>query len=236
MQAKTNDRFHNVQIFAGLLRCIRKICVERLIGHLTIVDIKDVSQSWYRDFFKLAGFQHCRCQSSAGSTLQLETRNCIALTGSLDQGFSTVYETVSIWLAEGRCTRALLDSAASGEAAEVERRYFHDLLAVFGNEKNLQSAQGHVEVVARDRTHGQRPSKMSVRRSATSRRNALEPWTSFKSSRKHWSNQDAVDKSIGGPASRVRKKRRTVSGIKASRKKAFEVQEGYETRKFGSRW
>lgn len=235
MQANTNDRFHNVQIFAGLLRCIRKICNERLIGHLTIVDIKDVSQSWYRDFFTRAGFHHCRCQSSAGSTRQLETRNCLALTASLDQGFSTVYETFSIWFAKGRCTRALLDPAASSEAAEVERRYFRDLLAVFENEKISQSAQGHTEIVARDRTRSQSPSQMSVRRSAAPSRKALKPGTNFTSLRKHWSNQDAVDKSIGAPASRVRKKRKTVKRIKAPRKKAFGVQEWYGTSKSSSR-
>ncbi len=210
MQAKTNERFHNLQIFAGLLRCIRKICIERLIGHLAIVDIGDVSQNWYHDFFRLAGFHPCHCQNSTGSALQPEPRNCLALTESLDQEFSTVHEIVRIWLAEGRCTRTLLDPAASGEAVEVEHRYFQDLIAVFGNGEISQSAQEHTEIVARDRTRSQRPWQKFEKRSAAPRRKAWEPGTESRSSRKHSSNKEAVVKSIGGSASRVRKKRKRV--------------------------
>lgn len=137
MQANSGHRFLNMQIFAGLLGCVRKICIGRLIGHLAIVEIEDVSQHWYRDFFRLAGFHRCRCQSSAGSTLQPETRNCLSSSELLDIESSTVNETVRIWLAEGRCTSALLDSVASGEAAEVERKYFHDLRAELQDEKHL---------------------------------------------------------------------------------------------------
>lgn len=155
MQANTNDRFVNIQIFAGLLRCIRRICNERLIGHLAIVDIEDASQSWYRYFFKLAGFSHCHCQDSAGSTLQLENRVCLAWRESSQQDISTAYEMVRIWLAEGRCKSSLLDSVASGEAAEVERKYFHDLLAEMWEEKPSQREQAHTEHTARGQMHSQ---------------------------------------------------------------------------------
>ena len=121
-----------------------------------------------------------------------------------------MHEIVRIWLVEGRCTKPLLDSAASGEAAEVEHRYFHDLIAVSGNGKFSQSEQSRTEIIARDRTRSQRPWQKSVRRSAAPRRKALEPGTEFMSSRRHWSNQEAVVKSIGGSAARVRKKRKRI--------------------------
>lgn len=208
MQANTNDRFLNMQIFAGLLRCVSKICIERLIGHLVIVDIEDVSQKWYHDFFRLAGFYRCCCQSSAGSTLELEARNCLASRQSPDRNFSIVYERLRTWLAEGRCTAALLDSVASGEAVEVERRYFHDLLAELGKERRSQSAQMRGEFIARDQTRSQRPWQKSVGRPVAPRSEALKPGTKTFSSRKHWCSQDTVVKSVGGPALGVREKRK----------------------------
>ena len=47
--------------------------------------------------------------------------------------FSNVYQQFKTWLGQRRCTSALLDSAASGKAADVERKCFHDLLAEAGN-------------------------------------------------------------------------------------------------------
>lgn len=206
MQANTNDRFVNIQIFAGLLRCIRRICTERLIGHLAIVDIEDTSQSWYRYFFKLAGFSHCHCQDSAGSTLQLENRDCLAWRESSQEDFSTAYKMVRIWLAEGRCTRALLDSVASGEAAEVERKYFHDLLAGIWKEKPSQRGQAHTEHTARGQMHSHRSWQESVRMSTAPRRIAMKPGSELLSLRKHWFSQDVVVKSMGSPALRAMQK------------------------------
>lgn len=208
MQANTNDRFLNIRIFAGLLECVRKICVERLIEHLAIADIQDVSQSWYRDFFRLAGFYRCRCQSSASGTLQLETRNCLSLRRSLDKEWPTVYKMVKIWLAEGRCTRALLDSIASGEASEVERRYFHDLCAELNSENHSQSAQAHKGFKARDQARRQSPWQEYIGRSAPPRRKTLRSGAEAFSSREPWCRKHSVVESMGGSASRVRSMRR----------------------------
>lgn len=139
MQANSNNHFLNLQIFAGLLKCIHKICMERFIGHLAIVDIEDVRQLWFRDFFRLAGFRRCHCQTSDGDALQLETWNCLALRESLDPESSIAFDKFKVWLAEGRCTEALLLSIASGKAAEVERKHFHDLLAEAEKEGVIQA-------------------------------------------------------------------------------------------------
>ncbi|CAD6567228.1 MAG: hypothetical protein ASARMPRED_000553 [Alectoria sarmentosa] len=203
MQANTNDRFVNIQIFAGLLRCIRRICNERLIGHLTIVDIEDTSQSWYRYFFKLAGFSQCHCQDSAGSTLQLENRVCLAWRESSQQDISTAYKMVRIWLAEGRCTSSLLDSVASGEAAEVERKYFRDLLAEMWEEKPSQREQAHTERIARGQMYSHRPWQEPVTMSTAPRRKAKKPGSESLSLRKHWFSQDVAVKSMGSSALRA---------------------------------
>ena len=208
MQADTNDRFLNVQIFAGLLSRIRRICIERLINHLTIVEIEDLSQTWYRDFFRLAGFYRCRCQSSAGSTLQLEARNCLASTETLARHFASVYETVSMWLAQGRCTRALLASVASGAAVGMELGRFHDLLAELENEEHYEGAQARSAFRARDRSRSQRSWQDCVKRSAEQRRKVLRPGSKVSSLKKNWSSQDSVVRSIEGSDFRVRKKRR----------------------------
>ena len=186
MQADTAQGFLNIEVFAELLHCIRGICTERQISHLTMSDIEDVSQTWYRDFFRLAGFHRCRCPSpSAGSSIRQhsdQNRNCLSsyfstsststsspfsfsfssrrglqdeeaslrrVSGTIrawlakgrcpsalndeEATFSNVYERFKTWLAQGRCTSALLDSVASGKAADVEQKYFHDLLAEAGN-------------------------------------------------------------------------------------------------------
>ena len=176
MQADTPQGFLNIEIFAGLLHCIRGICAEKRISHLTMSDVEDVSQ-WYRDFFRLAGFHRCRCPSpSAGSSIQQRSdrnQNCLSFhfstssyssssrrvledeeaslrrasgtirawlakgrhPSALDDGeaiFNNVYQQFKTWLAQGRCTSALLDLVASGKAADVERKYFHDLLTEAG--------------------------------------------------------------------------------------------------------
>ena len=197
-----------MQIFAGLLRCIRNICMERFIEHLAIVDIADGSQNWYRDFFRLAGFRQCRCQRSGSSTLQLETQICLSLRRWPAEDFPTVYETVRVWLAEGRCTRALLDSVAFGEAAEVERRYFHDLLAELLNGKDVQSAQGHTERKIWDQTQSHRSRRESKRTWSTPRRKVSKPGNEVFLLRKHCSTQNGVVKSIGGSSFKARRTRK----------------------------
>ena len=224
MQANTNDRFLNIRVYFGLLKCVRKICIERLIEHLAIMDIEDVSQTWYRDFFRLAGFYRCRCQGLAGSTLQLGTRRCFSSRELLDKEFATVYKMVKTWLAEGRCTRTLLESIASGEAAEVESRYFLDLLAELESEKHSQSVQAHMASEARDQTRHQNSWPEYFGRSAAPRRKA-----SFKalSSRKHWHSQESVVESRGGSASKVRKKRQR----NRTTQNAFGIQERHKSSK-----
>ena len=175
MQADTNDRFSNMQIFAMLLSCIRKICAERYIGHLAMLDIEGESHDWYRHFFRLAGFSRCRCQSSAGSALQLETRNCLALIKEpLDQGFPVMYERIGTWLAEGRCTRSLLDSVASGQAAEVEHRYFHDFLAEIGDRGPSQGVLMRPKSTVRKTMGTGRPWSKPVQRLAARRTRAQQ--------------------------------------------------------------
>lgn len=208
MQANSKDRLLNMQIFAGLLRRVRKICVERFIGHLAIVDIEDASQSWYRDFFRLAGFSRCRCHSSDGSALQREAWNCVSLRGWLENNFPNVYDTVRIWLEEGRCTRALLDSVASGDAAEVERRFFHDLIAELENEKKSRSAEARMILTSRNRTRSQRPWLDSTRESAAPGRKALKHGKGFFSLSKHESSQKVLVKSTEDSVLRVREKRK----------------------------
>ena len=203
MQANTNDRFLNMQIFAELLRCIRETCIDRFIGHLAMMDIGDVSQRWYRDFFRLAGFSRCRCQCSATGALQLVNRVCLVSRKPLNQNSPAVYEKMRTWLAEGRCTEALLDSVASGEAAEVERKYFHDLLAELQNEKLSQSARMHTNRATMDQIPSQRPWQESVRRLTAPRIKALDTRTGAMLLKKYWPSQYSVVKSTRGPACRL---------------------------------
>ena len=217
MQASTDDRFLNMQIFAELLRCIRETCIDRFIGHLAMMDIGDASQSWYRDFFRLAGFKRCRCQCFPSGALQLVNRVCLVSRRSLDQNFPAVYGRMRNWLAEGRCTEALLDSVASGEAAEVERRYFHDLLAELQNEKVSRSGRMHTNQAAIDQMPSQRTWQESVRRLTASRRKALKVRTGVMLLRKYWPSQDAVVKSTGGPACRLMEKRKWLGKAKEDR-------------------
>lgn len=93
MHADTDQGLLNMAIFAGLLRCIREICTERLISHLTMGNNEDVSQTWYRDFFRLAGFHHCQCpSSSAGSSIQQhldENQICLSSISSSSSSSSS---------------------------------------------------------------------------------------------------------------------------------------------------
>lgn len=204
MQANTKDRFFNMQIFAELLRCIRKICIERFIGHLKMVDIGCVSQKWYRDFFRLAGFSRCRCQSLASSALQLETWNCLSLRKSLNQDFSSMNERTRTCLAESRCTKALLGFVVPGEAAEVERRYFHDLRAELENEDHSQIARLRAKLTTGNRMRTWRDSMNSLAAS----RKVLTLKTKTILPAKQSSSKDAVTKGIGGSAYKVTKQRR----------------------------
>ena len=206
MQANTNERFLNMQIFAELLRCIRETCIDRFIGHLAMVDISEVSQRWYRDFFRLAGFSRCHCQCFPSDALQLVNRVCLASRKPMNQNSPAVYEKMRTWLAEGRCTEALLDSVASGEAVEVERKYFHDLLAELQNKNLSQSARMNTNQAAMDQIPSQRPWQESVKRLTAPRRKALGVRTGVMFLRKYWPSQDAVVKSTGGPASRLMEK------------------------------
>ena len=45
MQADTAQGFLNIEIFAGLLHCIRGICTEKHVSHLTMSGVEDVSQT-----------------------------------------------------------------------------------------------------------------------------------------------------------------------------------------------
>ena len=207
MQATADSRFFNMQIFAKLLGSIRTICVERFISHLVMVDTGGVSQGWYRDFFRLAGFSRCRCQSSASSTQQLELRNCLALRESVNGDFSPVYDKVSLWLAEGRCTRTLLDSVASGEAAEVESRHFHDLLAELENERPFQGGIIHQNLAVRDKTSIQKALAKSVQRLAATKAKVQKPRTrNLLLKKKRWPSQDVTKKNAAGSTYKAIKK------------------------------
>ena len=146
MHADTDQGFLNIEIFAGLLRCICEICTERLISHLTMGNNEDVSQTWYRDFLRLAGFHHCQClSSSAGSSIQEhldENQICLSSISSSSSSSSSsrildeeevstrnVSETFEACIAEGRCRGALLDSVASDKAVKVKRKHSHNSLA-----------------------------------------------------------------------------------------------------------
>ena len=196
MQANANDRFLNMQIFAKLLKYLCKICTVRLIGHLAIVDLGDASQNWYRDFFRLAGFSRCCCQSAARSAVQLEDWNCLVLKPP-DLESLSVDKRVESWLAEGRCTQALLDSVASGEAAEVERRYFRDLVAELKNRRYSQRRTLYTELIASVQTRSHRPRQDSNRQDSKGkltapRKRALQPGTRIISLKRHRSSQQAV--------------------------------------------
>ena len=212
MQADTNDHFSNMQIFAMLLSCIRKICAERYIGHLAMVEIEGESHDWYRDFFRLAGFSPCRCQSSAGSALQLETWNCLALIKEpLDQGFPAMYERIDTWLAEGRCTRSLLDSVASGQAAEVEHRYFHDLLAEIGGRGPSQDVLMRPKSTVRKPMGTGRPWSKPVQRLAARGTKAHQHQSGAVMLTKQWPSPGMTDKSMVTSAYKVVKKRKRKS-------------------------
>ena len=217
MQADTNNRFANIQIFAMLLSCVRKICAERYIGHLVMVEIEGVSQDWYGGFFRLAGFTRCRCQSSANSVLQLEPRNCLALMReSVDQGFSAVYERISSLLAEGRCTRSLLESIASGQGAEVEHKYFHDLLAEIGSERPSHSVLMCPKPTVRDPMRTRRPWPESVQRLAATKTKALQHQIGAVTLTKQWPSRE-MEKSTAASAYKVVKKRRQSGKVKRKR-------------------
>ena len=196
-----------MQIFAELFKCIREVCIERFIGHLTMVDIGCESQKWYQDFFRLAGFSRCRCQSSASSALQLEAWNCLILRKSLSQDLLSVYDRTKTWFAESRCTKALLDSVAPSKAAEVERRYFHDLRAELENETRSQVAELHSKPTSGDQMLSKRTWRDSMNRVAAPRMVLKpKPKTKIVLPAKQLSSKDAVAKGIGSSAYRVMKK------------------------------
>ena len=232
MQADTDNRFVNMQIFAMLLSCIRKICAERLIGHLAMVDIEGVSHDWYGDFFRLAGFSRCRCHSSASSALQLGPRKCLALREPLDRGFSAVYERIGTWLAEGRCTRNLLDSVASGQAAEVERKYFHDLLAEIGDERPSQGVLMRPKPTIGDTMRTRRPWPKSVKKLATAKTRAQQQHQ-IETARlaEQRPSPETMGKSMTASAYKVVKKRKQ-SG-KGKRKRAVGVHERHKLSDIG---
>ena len=216
-----------MQIFAMLLSCIRKICAERFIGHLAMVDIEGVSHDWYRAFFRLAGFCRCRCQSSADSALQLEPRNCLTLMReSLDQRFSAVYERIGAWLAEGRCTRSLLNSVASGQAAEVEHKYFHDLLAELGGQRPSQGVLMCPKSTVRDTMRTPRPWPKSVQKLAATKTKAQKHQIEAVMLTKQWTSREMTEKSGAASAYRVVKKRKQCG--KAKRKRAVGARERHK--------
>ena len=233
MQADTNNRFVNVQIFAMLLSCIRKICTERFIRHLAMVDIEGVSQGWYGDFFRLAGFSRCRCQNLAGSALQLEPRNCLALKESLDQGFSAAYERMGTWLAEGRCTRSLLDSIASGQAAEVERKYFHDLLAEIGDKGPSQGLLIRLKSAVRDSMRTLRPRQKLVQKLAATKTKAQQHQVGVVKPKKQWPSRETTGKGSAASAYKVVKERK--QNGKAKRKRAVGARERHKLGNIGDR-
>lgn len=227
MQANTNNRFANMQIFAMLLSCIRNICAERYIGHLAMVNIEGESHDWYHDFFRLAGFSPCRCQSSADSALQLEPRNCLALIReSLDLGFSAVYEKIDTWLAEGRCTRSLLDSVASGQAAEVEHRYFHDLLAKIGGEEPSQGVLMRPKSKLRETKCTRSPWSKPVQRLAVTKTKAQQHQIGAVMLTKQWPSRETMEKSMVTSAYKVMKKRK--QGGKAKKKRVVGARERHK--------
>ena len=208
IQANTNDRLLNIQIFTELLRRIRSLCTERFINHLAIFDIDDESQNWYRDFFRLAGFNRCRCHISAGMTLQLGTWNCLASREAFQWELLTVYERVRIWLAEGRCTKALLDSVASGEAVEVERKHFQDLLAQLKNENHSEFTRMGMELTRRCQVRSQNSRQNCVRTSAVSKGRSWKPRTKFLPFGKYWYSQRTSMKVMDRSGLGVVKRRR----------------------------
>ena len=131
IQADTAQGFLTIEIYAGLLRCIRDICNERHISHITMPDVERVSQTWYRDFFRLAGFHRCQCPSpSAGSSIQQhpsQNRNCLSSFSSSassswrrvpedeEASLRKASETIRAWLANGRFPSALDDEEASAD-------------------------------------------------------------------------------------------------------------------------
>ena len=158
MQADTAQGFLNLEIPARLLRCIHGICTERHISHLKMVDIDHVSQTRYRDFFRLAGFQCCRCPSpSAGSSTQQDpvpNQNCLTFSfctsgRTLDDeeaSIKNVPETPRTCLAEGQSKSTLPNSTgASGREIEVERKHSHNVPTALGN-------GGHPSISAGKRT------------------------------------------------------------------------------------
>lgn len=194
----------NTEIFAGLLRCIRNICTERFIEHLTIVDIADGSQNWFRNFFGLAGFCHCHCQRSTSSILQLEPRICVTLRKLPPEDFQTVHKTIRVWLVKSKCTRALLNSVTFGKAAEVERSYFHNLLTEIENGNDARGTQAHTKCKVRAQRQSQRPERESKRTSKVLRRKVSKIGNEVFSSRKHRSSQRGIVK-MSGSAARARR-------------------------------
>lgn len=207
MQANTKDRLYNMQIFTELLRRIRSICLERCIEHLTMVDIGGVSHEWYRDFFRLAGFSHCRCQSSASRAVQLETRNCVVLRKSLAQDVSSRDERIRTWLAEISCTKEFCDPFAPRKGAEMERRYFHDLQAGLKDGDHSQVAELRAKLVTENQMLSKRARRDSMN-SLAARRKVLKPKTKTVLLAKRSSGKDAVAERIGSSANKVVKKRK----------------------------
>ena len=208
MQANAGNRFRNMQIFLKLLECIGEICNERLIGHIAFLDIKHPSQNWYRDFFRLAGFVPCRCQSSASIAQQFGTWSCLVSRNTLAEKFLAVYERTEDWFAEGRCTKTLIDSVASGEASEVERRYFKDLLAELGIEEHPQSAATiiHTEAIVEDTSWSASQSCQSALEMSPVKKRALQPVSKVVPSIKHPSAQHPVLQNGSGSPYQVSRK------------------------------
>ncbi|KAM0798988.1 hypothetical protein BDR22DRAFT_348043 [Usnea florida] len=129
IQADTAQGFLTIEIYAGLLRCICDVCNERHISHITMPDVEPVSQTWYRDFFRLAGFHRCQCPSpSAGSSIQQDSdqnRNCLSSFSSSassswrrvpedeEASLRRASETIRAWLVKGRSWSALDDEEAT---------------------------------------------------------------------------------------------------------------------------
>ena len=131
--------------------------------------------------------------------MQLEPRRrCLRLRNAPLGDFPDPYDSIRSWLAEGRCTRALLESVAFGEAAEVERRYFHRLLAGLEKGKAGQSTQVDTACVGRDDTQSQRSEQGSEKTRAMPRTKVLKLGSEAVSSGKNRSSDYAVVKRVGG--------------------------------------
>ena len=195
-----------------------------------MVEIEGVSQGWYRDFFRLAGFSPCQCQSSASTAPQLEPRNCLALRDSLEQDSSAVYERFRAWLAEGRCTRSLLDSVASGQAAEVEHKHFHDLLADMGEERPSQGVLMRSKSAFRDTMRTRRLWPKSMQKTAATKTKTQQHQIGAAIVTKQWPSRETVGKSMIASAYKVLKTRKQSGRAK---RKSVGVRERHKLRDIG---